>query len=227
MTHSRHGAVAAGTLRSPRYYEGPYDELDGGCLRTRLFTYRTDAGVVAGAIWNVWFTLNRPARAVWPVIKDWNPWMNPYGYYWPGVVGDLYSREERDLERRTFPITIKGSPGEAQEFTQYQLLRVIPEHLIVLYQPVVEGDCHGGVSPGFHVYMLNEREGKTIVTITMEHATRVSTDREEDALQHWRERENNTGAELSGKWSDVAGEIHRFWRDIFIPNITTLVYAKS
>jgi uncharacterized protein YndB with AHSA1/START domain len=209
ILNQQHSTTGQGTLRSPHYFDGPVDSQGDEKLRTRLFAYHTDAGVVAGGVWSVIFTIDRPAKQIWPYFKDFNLWMNSYGYYWPGVMGDMYTREERDFEKGTFRITVKKPNETAQEFNHYQLLSVIPEHLIVFYQPILEGDVHGGVSPGFNVFMLNEHDGKTIVTITMEHATRARDKSEEEAVEAWRE---------------IAQKVHRFWRDIFVPNLKKLAY---
>jgi hypothetical protein len=201
-----------GTLHAPHYLEAHKDQNDDVHLRTRLFTYDTDSGIVAGGVWNIVCTIDRPVKQVWPFFKDFNLWMNSYGYYWPGVLGDMYTSEERDVDRKTFPITIKKPNEPPREVNLYQLVNVIPEHMIVLWQPIVEGHPHGGVSPGFNVFMLNEQAGKTLVTITMEHATRATGKTEEEALAPWRE---------------IAKEVHAFWRDIFIPNLRKLAYKDK
>src|SRR5688572_6851454 len=58
------------------------------CLHTRLYTYKTDTGVVAGWTMSVMFTVERPAREVWPYVKDFNLWQNAYGHYYMGVDGE-------------------------------------------------------------------------------------------------------------------------------------------
>jgi hypothetical protein len=89
------------------------------------------------------------------------------------------------------------------------VLRVIPEYLIVAFQPVPEDGSTGGISPGFHVVTLNEHGGKTMVTFLMEHASRSKTVTEEEALFPWRR---------------LAAESHQKWRDIFIPTLKRLIY---
>lgn len=200
-------ALPEGSVQAPNYHECcPADVQNDVSLRTRVFTYKTGQGIVSGAIWNVIVTIDRPAKQVWPYLKNWNLWMSPFR--WPGVVGDLYDREERDFEKGTFRLTVPTTPP--REVNYYQLLSVIPEHLIVLYEPIVEGDDRGGISPGRHVYMLNERDGKTIVTITMEHAHRTQAQTQEEAADSWRAR---------GK------QVQQQWRDKFIPALKKLVYA--
>jgi hypothetical protein len=191
-----------------RYYDGPADVNGDVCLHQRYFTYRTDAGLVAGKNFNVMFTIKRPAKEAWPHFKDFNRWQNAANHYYSGVVGDL--------EGQTFRISLKPTDFGPH---QYQVLRVIPEYMIVLFQPIPEngtGDTYlpglGGVSPGLHVFMLNEHDGKTTLTILMEHASYASRERNmtaEDALRPWR---------------NMAAQSHDKWRDIFVPTLKKLVY---
>jgi hypothetical protein len=103
-----------------------------------------------------------------------------------------------------FRLTVRKENEPDFTTDDYVVLRVIPEHLIVVFQPVVEG----GVSPGFHVIMLNEHDGKTVVTVTMEHAALATGQSEEEARNYW-----HSGAKDS---------ISR-WRDTFIPTLKKLV----
>ena len=197
----RNKSATAGTALAPAYYEGPVDRQDDVCLHQRYFSYQVDSGWVTGKTFNVMFTIDRPAREVWPHLKDFNPWQNTYGHYYSGVVGDL--------EGGTFLLGSK--PGDP-EATLYNVVRVIPEHLIVLMQPTVESES-SDVGLDCHVFMLNEHDGKTVVTCLMEHASLYKGMTEEEALHPWRE---------------VAPESQRKWRDIFIPSLRNLVYqARS
>jgi hypothetical protein len=85
-------------------------------------------------------------------------------------------------------------------------------------QKVYEGlPGFGGVSPGFHVFMLNEHGGQTVVTILMNHASVM-----EDSSR----TERMTAEDALRPWCDetAAPEWHRKWRDDFIPALKTLVY---
>jgi len=83
-----------------------------------------------------------------------------------------------------------------------------------VFQPVPEDGSNGGISPGFHVTMLNEHDGKTVVTVNMEHATRTTDKTEEEALGEWR---------AASEAADAIG----FWRDHFIPDLKRLVYGDT
>lgn len=205
-----------GTVQARRYYEGPSDIRGDVRVHGRFFTYRTDAGLVSGCAFNVMFTIDRPAREAWPYVKDFNLWQNAYNHYYSGVVGDL--------EGKTFRLSVKpNDPGPHH----YRVERVIPEYLIVFNQPVptTEEETRSlkalgypgvyAVSPGYHVFMLNEHGGKTDVTIFMEHATvmapRNQKMTDEEALAPWR------GEKKAPEWL-------RKWRDDFIPTLKKLVY---
>jgi hypothetical protein len=214
--------TAEGTVTTPTFYDGPAEVQGDEKLHQRFFTYRTDAGLVVGYELNVMFTLERPASTVWRYVRDSTLWQGGYGYHYSDVLGELYSRDDLGLGTETFRITVKnnpdmmaqlGLPPDGEFVTgDYVVLRVIPEHLIVQFQPVPTDGSNGGISPGFHVTMLNEHEGKTVVTINMEHATRVQDKTEDQALADWR---------------DYSGDPLAFWRDHFIPTLKNLVHNDT
>jgi hypothetical protein len=200
--------MSTGTVSAPTWYEGPTD-VDGDVhLRIRFFTYPTADGIVAGRNTNELFTIDRPARDVWPVVSDFNLWHNVSDYYYSGVVRDLYTSEERVLGTGAFGITVRRRDEPDEVTDDYVVLKVVPEHLIVIFQPVPEDGGNGGVSPGFHVITLNEFGGRTTVTFYTEHASRSAAATEEEALAEWR-----AGAD----------ETLRRFRDDFIPTLKRLV----
>jgi len=209
---TRRADATRGTALCPNFYEGPSDARGDYHARIRCFTYLTGEGLVAGRNTSQTFTIDRPAKEVWPYIKDFNLWQNGYGYYYSGVVGDL--------EGEHFFITSKDTPRKNAANEQlpksaksaYQVIKVLPEHLIVIRQPVPEDGSSGGVSPGFHVIMLTEHDGKTTVTLYTEHAARTSDKTEEEALARFR-----NGAE----------ETLRKFRDSFIPTLKRLIYEAK
>ena len=183
-----------------KYYEGPAETQGDVRLRQRYFTHQSDAGLIVGKDFNVMFTIDRPAKDVWLYVKDFNLWQNSYGYYYSGVVGDL--------EGESFHITVKKG-NESLGSYPYKVLRAIPEYLIVAFEPIAEDGSNGGINSGFHVFVLNEHDGKTTVTVLMEHGSRTRDMTEEEALDPFRKQ---------------APESHRFWRDILIPTLKKLIY---
>ena len=222
ITADRPAVGSAASASSRTFYEGPSDVQGDVHLRIRYFTYQTAEGLVAGRNTNEMFTIDRPAKSVWPYLKDFNLWQNAYGFYYSGVVGDLEGRsfqissrlkrsESSDEDRFESLVSAKIDPNEPlqQSPFKYDVLRVVPEHLIVISQPVPEDGSTGGVSPGFHVLMLNEHSGKTVVTFFTEHAARTQDKTEEEALAPYREGSQET---------------LRKFRDCFIPALKKLVY---
>jgi hypothetical protein len=208
------GAAASleGTVTAPIFHEGRADSQGDVKLRSQYMTYRTSEGVVAGVQLNVMFTLDRPAEVVWRYVRDSTLWQSGYGYHYTGVMGDLYSREDLGLGTETFDIVVR-KPGEPEAaFGPYILLHAIPEYLIVQFQPVPEDGSNGGISPGFHVTMLSEHDGRTTVTVNMEHLSRTTDRTPEEALADWRA----VMAKADGL---------DFWRDHFIPTLKELVYS--
>jgi hypothetical protein len=195
-----------GTLSAPAYHDGPVDTHGDIRQHQRYFTYHTEAGLVSGTATNVTFTIEGLPREVWPYFKDFNLWQSAHHYY-SGVLGELYFSAEGDLGREDFRLS--AAPNSPPYPNQYQILRVIPEHAIVVFQPVPKDGSNGGVSRGFHVFMLTEHDGKTIVTVLMEHATRTQDKTEAEALAYWRE--------MVPGW-------RRKWLDDFIPTLKGLIH---
>jgi hypothetical protein len=201
------------TVKAPNFHKGPVHSHEDVSLKFRYFTYGTETGLVSGIEANAMFTVERPASMVWAAYKDWNRWMNSYGYFWSGVIGDLYSREARDLGDESFTGRTEkpGQPSKDYPY-QYRVLRITPERMIVVYQPIPDDGSTGGVSPGFHVFLFNERNGITVVAAQMEHATRTKDKSVDEALVPWRE---------------LAPEYMKMWRDTFIPNLKALACAEK
>jgi hypothetical protein len=194
------------TAQQPQYHDGPVETCGDIRLHRRCFTYLTEEGRVCGSDYNVVFTVDRSARVIWPYFKDFNRWQGSHHSY-SKVLGEAYSSEVGDLGAERFEIT--ATPGGPPAPHPYQILKVIPERLIVVFQPIPEGGLNGGVSRGFHVFMLNEHDGHTLITCLMNHASRTVGLSEEQALEPWRK---------------MAADGHRKWRDFFIPALKRLVY---
>jgi len=154
---------------------------------------------MTGTTTNVMFTIDRPAKAVWPYLRDFNLWQNSYHHYYSGVAGDL--------EGRTIRLVI-GSDLNAPErlSAEYRVVRVIPEHLLMISQVVVEDGPVAGMG-GLTVFMLNEHDEKTVITILMQHDRLTQALTEEEALAPWRAS---------------APENLMKWRDFFIPTLKRL-----
>jgi hypothetical protein len=192
--------AAAGTALAPNYQPGPLDLKEDVSIQQRYFTYETQAGPVVGKTLSVMFTLDRPARAVWPYFKDFNLWQNSYRHYYSGVVGDL--------EGQSLALAAGERPKEFGP-PQYKVMRVIPEHLIVLFQPVVQDGGTADIGPDTHVFMLTEHGGRTTVTALMEHSFRKPPQ------------------EGVAFWAKIAPDSQLKWRDYFIPTLKKLVYEGT
>ncbi len=204
----------SGTPESPRYYAGPTYSADDVQINRQYFSYITDTAVVAGSLLSIMFSFDAPAEAVWPCFKDFNLWQNSYGYYYSGVVGEL--------EGQRFSLAFEqDGPAKAV----YEVLRVIPEHLIVTYQPnpddLIEDNelpGSGGVDAGLQTFMLTEHGDKTVASILMSHAAKMG--------------EAAAAAEMSeedaiGPWGGLGEEGIAKWRDPFIPNLKELVVSGA
>ena len=199
---------AGGEVRNFQIHQGPTRTEGDVSLNRQFFTYEIDAGLVAGSLLSVMFTIERPAKDVWPYFKDFNLWQSQLSHFYSGVVGDLEGEE--------FFLTLDPT----KRGYRYEVLRVIPEHLLVFSQPFPEPDeeisvpGHGVVSPGFHVFMLNEHDGKTVATILMQHASLMADASEAKVM---------TAEEALAPWSGMGVEGVRKWAEDFIPTLKSLV----
>lgn len=192
-----------GTASSPKY-RSAFDEQHGDFkISGRYFTFDTSEGLVAGATIDLTCTIDRPARDVWPYFKDHTLWQDAYNHYYSGVLGDL--------EGGTFMINTEPRDWPKH---RYDVLRVIPEHVIIVNQPVPDDDYSvapghpsGGVNPGVMVFMLSEYGGQTVVNVFMEHRFRTKTMSEDEAL---------------GTFWWMPDALLK-WREVFIPALKMLV----
>lgn len=203
-----------GSLREPVFYEGPTRSGDDVLMKQRFFTYDTDAGLVSGIHLDVNFTVDQPPSVVWKYYRDFNLWHNSHGYFYPAAIGDLYNDAEGDLGDERFKITIKPADEDPYEWPdEYRVVKVVPERALVLHQIVPDDDRNGGVSPGFHIFMLQEdAEGNSAASVVMEHTMRLGDGAEGDPTQYWR---------------DLAPEYERFWVDVFVAELRKAVRDGS
>lgn len=187
---------AEATALAPKFDVGLADDNGNVRQHRRYFTYQTTEGLVAGYAVSVMFTIDRAAKDVWPCFKDFNLWQGSHHHY-SGVVGDLEGKTYR----------ISSSPDQLGQY-DYHVIRVIPEHLIVVSEPVPADGSTGGVPRGFHVFMLNEHQDRTVVTIMMEHSCRTVGKSAEESLKFWK---------------DMVPELQTKWREHFIPALQKLV----
>ena len=212
-------AVQAGTVSAPTWYDGiDHNEGDFG-FHLKNFTYMTVKGPVVGIIGSVMFTIDRPAKEVWPYLKDFNSFEGPYGIRYEGkdgnlvAWGDLYTSEEHDLGQETLTY---GGTKNTWKSVPSSVIRVIPEHLLVLFENIPADGSTDGMSPGFHVFTLNEHGGQSIVYGIMEHSERSNAKTEAEAL---------AGSRWGPKQYDQAASLGR-WKQ-FVPTLKDLCTKKA
>jgi len=154
---------------------------------------------------DVSITLAHPVRKVWPVFKNFNLWMNRFGYFWESVPGDNEDRYVQ-LSDQPWPNGAKTRSGVSA--TKYIVRRVIPQSLIYFDSlPAPIGVGKDGVWTGHNVVSLYEEGAQTKIGFLMEHT--------------WYS-ETMGIAELRAEASAMSkGEV--FWRDFFIPDLVSAV----
>jgi hypothetical protein len=155
-----------------------------------VFSYQCDGEKTVGYNANVQFTVDRPAAKVWPVFKDFNLWQNDFGHYYSGAFG----------EKVGHLIHLTNKPQGAPE-SFYIVVHVIPEHLLVLSQPILEID--GIKHIGTHAFILTDNSDKTVVTGVMQHAKRAVNLNVEETIAHY---ESFIGDDKVRKWATVLGQ---------------------
>lgn len=208
-----------GTVSAPNFYEGIAYSKDDFKFHLENFTYMTGKGPVAGIVGSVMFTLDRPAKVVWPYLKDFNSFEGPHGIKYTGedgslvAWGDLYTSEEHDLGQKTLKY---GGSDNTYRSVPSRVLRVVPEHLLVLFETIPADGSTDGMSPGFHTFTLVEHDGKSTVTGIMEHVIRTKDKTEEEALarSHWGPKQYNMSESLGR------------WKDDFVPTLRALVRGE-
>ena len=183
---------------SPKFLPGPQYIQDDVHLGYKFYNYPTELGLVSAGVLSVMFTVDAPVREVWPYFKDFNLWQNGYGYTYSGVVGDL--------EGRSFELDVGGKNNYKP--ATYEVLRVIPQCLMVFSETIPEDGRTGGIRAGFHAFTLNEFAGKTVITYGGDHATRTQGKSEEEVLAPWRE---------------FSVKMLPMWSETFIPTLKSLV----
>lgn len=174
-----------------------------------FFTFEENGLITAGYNVAIKFVVDAPAEDVWSHFKDFNAWFNVHGYYLKGEPGDGLA-VPGDMEGQMMRL---GSSPKGPWSLAYTIDKVIPKHLVVLTEiPRKHKDY---ISFGYHVFMLTEYDGKTMVTVFMQHATRSADKTAEEMLIGPRNFMNT----LSQK--------ENFWTDVLIPKLRSLVVSTK
>jgi hypothetical protein len=164
---------------------------------------------------DVSITLARPLRAVWPVFKDFNLWMNRFGYFWDRVPADSEDRfVHLGSKAGINDLTHHAPPERRAQPTRYIVRQVIEGRLIYfdsLPMPIATKDGKEGTWTGHNLFSLHEEGGHTRVAIFMEH-TWYSESMTTEELREEGQRALDAGLE--------------FWREFFIPDLVLAVESS-
>jgi hypothetical protein len=151
-------------------------------------------------------TIRHPVKVVWPVFKNFNVWMNRFGYFWDCL----------PVDKENGYVHILNKPVAKDETTlpdgagRYIVRKVIPERLIYFDSLPAKIADKDGVWTGHNLMSLFEHGTQTRIAIFMEH-TWYSETMSIDELR----------AEAKG----VLDKGVEFWRDYFIPDLISAVEA--
>jgi hypothetical protein len=153
--------------------------------------------------------LPHPVRTVWPIFKDFNLWMNRFGFKWDKVPAEgedtyVYCGNKAGANPLGY--------GLDDARSKYVVRKVIPERLVYfdsLPSPLLNKD---GVWMGHNLMTLYDEGGRTRVEIFMEHT--------------WYS-ETMTIEELRGEAKYILDSGIAFWRDYFIADLMSAVEARA
>jgi hypothetical protein len=159
-------------------------------------------------VMDVLITLTHPVKSVWPIFKDFDLWMNRFGYYWDGVPANNEIHIVSLVNKAGANDYKYGKEG-AQP--RYIVRKVIPEQLI--YFDALPGPLVGidGTWTGRTVVSLREESGQTKISFLMEH-TMYSETASLDVLR----------SELK----QASVNVIAFWRDYFVPDLNAAIESR-
>jgi len=158
----------------------------------------------AEATFDVSITLAYPVQTVWPVFKDFNLWMNRYGFFW--------DRVPADNQDAYVHLGVKKAHSPQDPRTTYIVRRVIPEHSIYFDSLPLKIEGKDGAWTGHNVISLYGCGGQTEIGIFMEHT--------------WYS-ERMSIEELRGVAKGALEAALAFWRDYFVPDLMSGLQSTS
>lgn len=159
----------------------------------------------AEAVLDISVTVAKPVRDVWPVFCDFNSWMNRFGYVWDEVPAN----KENDYAYLGNVGTSNDLKYGAQTKNQYVIRKVIQEQLICFDSFPYQVPDRDVVFTGHNLMSMREADGKTQISIFMEHTWYSETVRLEELRAEARKV----------MFEDAVA----FWRDYFIPDLLSLI----
>lgn len=149
-------------------------------------------------------TLAYPVRKIWPIFKDFNLWMNRYGFFWDRLPAD----------NENAYVHLAGSddskPDERAQ-SRYIVRKVIPEQLLYFDSQPLPIEGKDGVWTGHNLFSLHDEGMRTKINFFMEHSYYSETLSIE---------------ELRACAREVVEAGLVFWRDYFIPDLVAAVDSR-
>lgn len=215
---SLQASAKSGTRAKPEMHNVFVHGNDRIPLRREVISYLEDGNIVVGTILSLHFTLNKPAKEVWPIFQNFNLWQNQSGYYYSGDFGD----SEGGLGYLMFSSRPGASFDRSQAFIYQQ---VIPEHSITAYAPAFESVDEKGVLRGYkhigkHSLMLTDIKGKTVVTAVFQHNNIFGPDNHDKAKAY-------LASTVKAEQEKERKNIKDKWETSFEPKLRALVEGKQ
>jgi|ERR1700722_8414739 len=158
------------------------------------------------AVLEVNISVAHSVRRVWPIFKNFNLWMNRYGYVWEGLPAD---NENRFVYLGNTGASNDSAYGSDGSKTKYVVRKVVPEQLIYFDSFPCPLVGKNGLWSGHNVMSLYEQDGRTCISVFMEHTWYSEIMTIEALRAEAREIMFTTAV--------------NFWRDFFIPDLLSQI----
>ena len=169
--------ASEGTKLNPKYHKIIVTKRNNDIAEVSFYSFKDNGFSVAGLNLSIEVVIDKPAKDVWPHFKNFNTWTNKTGYYYwddttgkPGIFGDMQGK------------VVRLGPKEGGGL-EYVVHTVIPNKLIGKKEIPRERD--GVISSGDHAFILTENNGKTLITMMMQHESKASHKTEDELLKLW------------------------------------------
>jgi len=158
------------------------------------------------AITDISMKVSHPVRRVWPVFKNFDLWMNRFGYAWDGLPAD---NENNYVYLRNTGASNDLKYGSDGSRTKYVVRKVIPEQLIYFDSVPVPLVDKNGLWTGHNLMSMKEENGQSVISIFMEHTWYSETMTIEELR-------------AEARWAMFEASVV-FWQNYFIPDLTSLI----
>lgn len=151
------------------------------------------------AVLEITLTVAQPVRKVWPIFKNFNAWMNRFGYVW----------DELPAENENRFVHLRNAKVPASPRNRYLVRKAVQEQLVYFDSFPYRLGANDSVFTGHNLMSVRDDHGQTEISIFMEHTWYSQTVKVDELRAEARKL----------MFEDAVA----FWRDYFIPDLVSLI----